>query len=69
MPASILDDVIFPDALVAVAARGRKRWATAIATTASCGTPSGSAAAANRCSAIACATVCTMGQPLIAKLS
>ena len=32
MPASILDDVIFPDTLVAVAARGRKRWATAIAT-------------------------------------
>lgn len=32
MPATILDDVVFPDELVAVAARGRKRWATAIAT-------------------------------------
>ena len=32
MPATILDDVVFPDELVNVAARGRKRWATAIAT-------------------------------------
>lgn len=31
MPALILDDMIFPDALVQVAARGRKRWATSIA--------------------------------------
>lgn len=33
MPAQILDDIVFPDHIVAVAARGRKRWATSIATT------------------------------------
>lgn len=33
MPAQILDDMIFPDHLVQVAARGRKRWATSIAMT------------------------------------
>ena len=30
MPATILDAVIFPDELIAVALRGRKRWATEI---------------------------------------
>lgn len=31
MPATILDDVIFPTAIVRVAASGKKRWGTAIA--------------------------------------
>jgi uncharacterized protein (TIGR02217 family) len=30
MPAAVLDNVIFPDELIAVALRGRKRWATEI---------------------------------------
>lgn len=30
MPASILDDVVFPDTLIRAGARGKKRWATTI---------------------------------------